>query len=449
MLRRRSAEEREKGQMLVLFSLVLVVILAFAALAIDLGVLRNNRQILRNTTDAAALAGGTLMPVDGSVAGAASAVATLINSTIQTNYPGLPRSATAIGSRCVVGVDPNIAACAYTISYRCLIGADSSGPFVSRSVPVVCDPRHSLLGLVPNPPGTLPPPLSPTDLTELPSHFTGAGDTRISSCNPSVGDLCNVVDVAGSSTTQYAFAPVVGIVNGNSGAVSSAACGGVCGALPILNDVELLIDKSGSMQTNSSNGYTRIYWAQLAANNLVTNLEKNGGIGATGNEVGITTFSGTTASSLNTWASTAAQLKTTINAITASGNTPTATGMKAATADLNGPPGPYKTGDPGARNDVGGAVKRVVIFLSDGRPNPDQGPNGLPANDASGQRPTADDIKADLGSADIAYSILVAPSPTSYYIGQMPYLSPEISDPDWMKSLATKDNPTEIGRAHV
>src|ERR1035441_11037212 len=109
MPRRRSGDGREKGQILVLFALAMVVILAFAAIAVDLGVLRNNRQILRNTTDAPALAGRTLIPVDGSVSGAAPKVATIINSTIQTNYPGLPQSATAIGSRCVVGVDPDIA----------------------------------------------------------------------------------------------------------------------------------------------------------------------------------------------------------------------------------------------------------------------------------------------------------------------------------------------------
>src|SRR5664279_1659480 len=128
MLRRRSGKEQEKGQIIVLFAIVLVVILAFAAIAVDLGVLRNNRQILRNTTDGAALAGGTLMPVDGAVPGAATAVGTLVNSTIQTNYPSLRHSGTAIGARCVVGVDDaSIAAgaCDYTVSFRCLIGADS------------------------------------------------------------------------------------------------------------------------------------------------------------------------------------------------------------------------------------------------------------------------------------------------------------------------------------
>jgi len=324
----------------------------------------------------------------------------------------------------VVGVDDaNIAAgaCDYTISYRCLIGADSSGPLVSRDIPATCDPTDSL--------GT----------GNLASQFTGAGPTRSSSCNPYAGDTCNVVVVTGSSTTQYAFAPVVGIANGSSGAVSSAACGGPCGAAPLtLNDVELVIDKSGSMDSNYSGtpSEPRIYWARLAANQLVTDLSNNGGIGATGNEVGITTFSGTTASSDPTaWTSTAAQLATKINAITPCCNTPTALGMQTATADLIAH----------ARNAVGGKVKRVVIFLSDGRPNPDLGPNGEPATSAAGnQRPTQADITAYLGSADIAYSILIGTSPYYYAIGQGPYLSPDINDPAMMKLLATPDNLTAV-----
>ncbi len=56
---------RERGQALVMFSIVLVVILAFASIVIDLGVLRNNRQILVNAIDSGALAGGTQAPGHG------------------------------------------------------------------------------------------------------------------------------------------------------------------------------------------------------------------------------------------------------------------------------------------------------------------------------------------------------------------------------------------------
>ena len=90
MLYRRGKKESERGQILVLFALVLVVILAFASMVVDLGLLRNNRQTLVNAFDSAALAGGTTLPVDGSVAGAAAKTNNLIVSTITANYNGLP-----------------------------------------------------------------------------------------------------------------------------------------------------------------------------------------------------------------------------------------------------------------------------------------------------------------------------------------------------------------------
>ena len=55
----------ERGQVLVLFTIMIVVIMLFASIVIDVGMLRNNRQILVNSVDAAALAGGSKMPVDG------------------------------------------------------------------------------------------------------------------------------------------------------------------------------------------------------------------------------------------------------------------------------------------------------------------------------------------------------------------------------------------------
>ncbi len=106
--------------------------------------------------------------------------------------------------------------------------------------------------------------------------------------------------------------------------------------------------------------------------------------------------------------------------------------MQTATADLIAH----------ARNPVGGRVQRVVIFMSDGRPNPDQGPNGLAATSATGQRPIQADISAYLGSADVAYSILLGntPNPYPYTIGQGPPLDANINDPAMMKLLATPDD---------
>jgi len=229
-LRRR--EDSEKGQILVLFTLVLVVILAFASMVVDLGLLRNNRQTLVNAFDSAALAGGTMLPVDGSVAGSATATNNLIVSTINANYPGLPSSA-------------------YAISYKCLIGVDSSSPpqpYISRDVPLVCDPHFSL--------GHNPP---------VAADFVGSGPTRYSSCDPAVGDKCNAVLIAGAANTPFTFGRVVGVNQGSTGLVVSAACNGPCGTSPISPvDVVLVMDRTGSMSGADTTN------AKAAANSLVS-----------------------------------------------------------------------------------------------------------------------------------------------------------------------------------
>jgi len=212
MLRSQRDGDREHGQVIVLFAMALVVILAFGAIVVDLGLLRNNRQTLVNTFDSAALAGGSLLPVSGATE--AAAARTLIDTTVAANYPGLPTSA-------------------YTITYHCLIGAGPTGPLISRDVPAACDPRPSM-GL-----GTTLPPAS---------AFTGAGATRVSSCDPTADDKCNVVVISGSTNTTYSLGPVVGVPSGSTGVVVSAACNGPCGSSPAVPvDVVLIMDRTLSM----------------------------------------------------------------------------------------------------------------------------------------------------------------------------------------------------------
>ncbi|HYM52270.1 MAG TPA: vWA domain-containing protein [Candidatus Dormibacteraeota bacterium] len=170
---------------------------------------------------------------------------------------------------------------------------------------------------------------------------------------------------------------------------SSAAVGlaadVACGVRPL--DVVLIIDRSGSMQSNQSGGQTRLHWAKAAANQLVDDLDGNGGVGAT-HQVGLTTFGGSTASvNLSLGTSTAATVHGAINAIWANGGTPLKLGMATGVANL-------AANQRTTANDV--AVMRVVVLLSDGRPNPDPG-----------QRPNAGEIAAYLASADVAYSIAV------------------------------------------
>jgi IPT/TIG domain/Putative Flp pilus-assembly TadE/G-like/von Willebrand factor type A domain len=202
--------DRQGGQVIVLFALALVVILVFASVVVDLGVNRNNRQILVNTLDAAALAGGTKLPVAGAAQGAAATA--LINQTVLANYPSLSASD-------------------YTIEYKCLIGVvAATGQPRLADLPLVCDPHFSL------------------GHTPTAADFKGAGNTRYSSCNPSAGDTCNTVVVSGSALTSYGFGRVVGVNQGSTGAVNSAACNGPCGASPATPvDVVLIMDRTLSM----------------------------------------------------------------------------------------------------------------------------------------------------------------------------------------------------------
>ncbi len=217
MLRRRSRAKREGGQALVLFALSLVVILAFAALVVDIGVLRNDRQILVNTINSAALAGGTLLPVVGSATGTAETAANnLIDATVQADYPGLPLPTIANGG----------------ITYKCLIGTVNGAPALSQ-IPYDCNPGGAL------------------GHTPTAADFTGSGPNRLSSCDPSksfngVYDTCNVVVVTDTATTTYGFAPVVGINTGSTGAVQSTVCNGPCGQSPLL-DLMIIMDRTASM----------------------------------------------------------------------------------------------------------------------------------------------------------------------------------------------------------
>jgi hypothetical protein len=219
-LRAGPAADRQGGQVLVLFALSLVLILVCASIAIDVSLLRNDRQTLVNAVDAGALAGGTLMPVDGSTAGALAKVNALVTQTVQATYPGLPASA-------------------FTISYRCLVGVTTATPpkpYIARDIPGVCDPSGAL-GWT-----------SSTSLASKEAAFQGAGSTRYSACDPSLGDKCNVVVVDGEAVTNYSFGRVVGVDSRGTGVVSSAACNGPCGESPAAPvDLVVLLDRTASM----------------------------------------------------------------------------------------------------------------------------------------------------------------------------------------------------------
>jgi hypothetical protein len=239
MLFQLRRDDNERGQMIVLFALMLVVMLLIAGIAVDLGELRNDRQTLVNAIDSAALAGGTQMPLDGDLTPKGNAAGSqwtlnqaLIKNTMTKNYPSL-----AYGSKAqyLAGTAD------WYIEYRCLIGADPTTnlPNISTEIPSVCNPSGAL--------GHSP----------VAADFSGAGAIRSSICDPTAlfnghYDKCNTVVVKGFATTQYMLAPVVGIQNGSTGTIQSAACNGSCGqpvAKPV--DVVLIMDRTASMSAQS------------------------------------------------------------------------------------------------------------------------------------------------------------------------------------------------------
>jgi len=188
--------------------------------------------------------------------------------------------------------------------------------------------------------------------------------------------------------------------------VDSASATVACGTVPL--DVELVIDHSGSMTTNSDNGQTREYWAQQAADALIDALQANGGVGTgaassvvgTLHRVGVTEFSGTTATVVSSLGANNAAATKSLITVTGSGGTPFKTGMATGAADLTS----HRRG-----SDFGLLVRHVIVFLSDGRPNPDSTTGTTPpwTDVTTSQRPTQDDGAAFLAAADQVFSVAV------------------------------------------
>ena len=197
MAQPRTGRKREHGQIIVLFVFALVVIMGFAAIVIDVGVLRNANQNLWNALDAGALAGASQLPADASNANAIAV------DYANRNYPG--------------GLPPGV-----SVGFRCVIGSAGGSPRLS-DVPAVCDPG-------PN------------------ASWTCNSTICQSPCVPAEGDTCNTVVMEGDVTVPYRFGPALGLDSGTSQTVISAACKGPCGAKPSAPvDLMLVVDRTSSM----------------------------------------------------------------------------------------------------------------------------------------------------------------------------------------------------------
>jgi Flp pilus assembly protein TadG len=193
----------ERGAVAVMTILLLLVLFVAAALAVDVTSQSMTRQDLHNTLDLAAHAGAYELPDDG-VAARAKAL-----SVAHANDPS---------------VDP-------AVDLWCVVASTGTTPAVKQSqIPATCNP-------------------GPAPFTEAayPGLRCNAKVCAIP-CVPEEGDVCNTVRVSDSKVVPYAFAPVIGVTEGDTGAVSSSACKGGCGAeatSPM--DIVVVADRTPSM----------------------------------------------------------------------------------------------------------------------------------------------------------------------------------------------------------
>jgi Putative Flp pilus-assembly TadE/G-like len=196
----------EEGVVVVIFALVLVVLFAAVAFAVDLSRLYHQRQVLQNAVDFGALAGAQDLPVQGT-AQASTAAAEALKVTL-ANAPEIAPSQVAISFRCIVG------------------DRDGNGAPDVEDIPAVCGPVS----------GTWPA-----------AEWRTKRGRSSHACNPYAGDKCNTILVGTSEIVDYAFAPVIGINSGSTGVLNAASCKGACGAASAPLDVVLVLDRTGSM----------------------------------------------------------------------------------------------------------------------------------------------------------------------------------------------------------
>lgn len=195
----------ERGAIAVVSALVAVVLFGFAALAVDLADLVNERQELHDTLDMAAQAGAGRLPADGP--GARAAVAANAHANDPSASP--------------------------EVDFLCVVGAKASG------ATYVVDAAHIPLSCNPGP--------APYTSATYPGLACNARICAIP-CVPEQGDLCNTLRVRDEKDVPYVFAPVLGVDRGRTGSLTSVACKGACGSIPA-NPIDLVVvgDRTGSM----------------------------------------------------------------------------------------------------------------------------------------------------------------------------------------------------------
>ncbi|WP_104091204.1 Tad domain-containing protein [Arthrobacter sp. GMC3] len=195
---KRSKEFRERGATSILLVLLIPVLFGALAVALDFGKLSYERQQLSNAMDASALAASQDLPDPVSAKAAALKFA-------KSNGTKTPPD----------------------VTFWCVVASTGAAKTpVAGQIPAICNPGAT----------------SKAQCNETICAFP---------CLDKSPNKCNTITVTANKDVPFAFAPVIGIKTGNTGAQSSSACRGSCGALsPNPMDIAIVADRTGSMGDN-------------------------------------------------------------------------------------------------------------------------------------------------------------------------------------------------------
>lgn len=203
MMKKLGIRKGERGAVAIVVAISLMMLMAAAAIGIDIAKLAYERQTLQNSLDAAAAAGVLKLPDDP---------------------PSAILEAEKFASANMVGAQ--LGSITPSVALRCVTSYNTAtnSPDWATVLAVCGISSHTF---------------DPLDCNE---------ETGICSVKCTAADHCNTIVVKYNKTVDYSFGPAIGIPTGQTGTVVSAACRGYCGTVaPNPMDVVVMADRTPSM----------------------------------------------------------------------------------------------------------------------------------------------------------------------------------------------------------
>ena len=212
----------ESGAVALLIGMLTVVLVMFAAFAVDLGLQINKKELLNDALDSAAQAGASMLPGNSVQAGIKAAAFAAVHDATETgaNKPNIDFwcvvASKASGATFIV--DPTqIPATCYPGTSPWTVGVN----YKATGRPISCSPIICAI-----------PCVEPTPNTGTPKF------------------ACNTIRVYQGRDVPFQFSKVGGISKGYTGDLVSVACKGSCGTVaPNPMDVAVVADRTGSMSS--------------------------------------------------------------------------------------------------------------------------------------------------------------------------------------------------------